>query len=136
MIVGQVPDELSLNATEALPQLSEAVTLAGAGTASHSTVASAGTPLRLGAVVSTTVIVCTPLALLPHSSVTVQVRVIVSVLPQPSALLSLDVTVTEPQVSLPVALPVPAGLVSPVHSTVASAGTLIEGAVVSTTVIV
>jgi hypothetical protein len=86
--------------------------------------------------VSTTVIVWSALALLPQSSVTVQVRVIVSVLPQPATLLSDDVIVTLPQESLPLAVPVPAGLVSPPHSTVASAGALMLGAVVSTTVIV
>ena len=40
---------------------------------------------------------------------------------------------TVPQVSLPEAVPVAAGRVELVHSTVASAGAVIEGAVVSTT---
>jgi hypothetical protein len=135
IIVGQVPDELSLNETEALPHESDAVTVAAAGTEPHSTVVSAGTPLSVGAVVSTTVMTWSPLVLLPQSSVAVQVRVMVFVLPQAATSLSLDVIVTLPQASLPVALPVAAGLVSPVHSTVASAGTVKLGAVVSTTVI-
>ena len=87
-----------------------------------------------GEVVSTMVTIWSALVLLPHSSVAVHVRVIVSVLPQPGTLESLDVIVTLPQVSEPVASPVAAGLVSPVHSTVASAGTTSSGAVVSTTV--
>jgi len=73
---------------------------------------------------------------LPHSSVAVQVRVIVSVLPQLAAETSLKVIATDPQVSAPVAEPVEAGSVDSVHSTIASAGTVNEGAVVSTTVIV
>src|SRR5207247_2096488 len=89
-----------------------------------------------GGVVSTTVIVCWQVLLLPHASVAVKVRVIVSVLPQPGTLVSLNVTVVAPQVSEAVAVPVAAGLVSPVHSTVAFAGQVIVGGVVSTTVIV
>ncbi len=73
---------------------------------------------------------------LPQASVAVQVLVITSVLPQPASELSLSVMVTPPQVSLPVAEPVPAGLVSPVHSTIASAGNVMLGTVVSTTVMV
>src|SRR5438093_2073084 len=57
------------------------------------------------------------------------------VLPQPGAKASVWLIVTAPQVSLPVALPVPAGLVSSVHSTVLSEGTVKLGLVVSTTVI-
>ena len=56
-------------------QLSVAVGSPGAGTASHSTVTSIGTPLRTGSVVSSTVIVCTWLLLLPQRSVAVHVRV-------------------------------------------------------------
>jgi len=72
----------------------------------------------------------------PHSSVAVQVRVIVSVLPQLAAEASLKVIATVPQVSAPVAVPVAAGSVGSVHSTVASAGKVNDGGVVSTTVIV
>src|SRR5881397_1239752 len=72
---------------------------------------------------------------LPQASVAFQWRVIVRVLPQPATTVSVNVIATLPHVSLPVAVPVPAGLVSPVHSTVAFGGTVKPGAVVSTTVI-
>jgi hypothetical protein len=58
-------------------QLSVALGLAAAGTALHSAVASAGQPLRTGAVLSLTVIVWLQLLLLPQLSEAVQVRVIV-----------------------------------------------------------
>src|SRR5258708_31320546 len=54
---------------------------------------------------------------------------------QSGVVLSLWLIVTAPHVSLPVASPVPAGLVSSVHSTVLSDGTVRLGLVVSTTVI-
>src|SRR5439155_1573109 len=73
---------------------------------------------------------------LPQSSVAFQVRVIVPVLPQAEVNESSWLIVTAPQVSLPVALPVAAGLVSPVHSTDLSDGQVIEGFVVSIIVIV
>src|SRR6266850_554597 len=98
----------------------------------HSTVLSDGTT-RLGLVVSTTVIFCAALVALLQASVAVQVRVITPVLPQPGANESIWLIVTAPQVSLPVAWPVPAGLVSPVHSTVLSDGTVRLGLVVSAT---
>ena len=72
----------------------------------------------------------------PQSSVAVHVLMIVSVLPHPVDTLSENVIVAVPQPSDPVAVPVPVGDVSPPHSTVASAGQVIEGGVVSTTVIV
>ena len=55
-------------------QLSVAVTVAGAGTESHSTVAGPGTPTRLGRVVSRTVTTCERDDVLPQRSVAVQVR--------------------------------------------------------------
>ena len=73
---------------------------------------------------------------LPHASVAVQVRVIVSVLPQPGTELSLKVIATVPQMSEPVAMPVADGSVDIPHSTVASAGQLILGGVVSTTLMI
>src|SRR5258708_12383421 len=54
---------------------------------------------------------------------------------QSGVVLSLWLIVTAPHVSLPVASPVPAGLVSAVHSTVLSDGTDRLGLVVSITVI-
>jgi hypothetical protein len=101
----------------------------------HSTVASSGQPID-GGVVSTIVIVCVQLAWLPQPSVAVHVRAIVPVLPQPAVNTSAWVMVGFPQLSEPVAEPVPAGDVSPVHSTVALSGQLIDGGVVSFTVIV
>ena len=47
------------------------------GTPSHSTVASNGTPFNVGSVVSSTVIVCVSLTLLPQSSVAVHVLSII-----------------------------------------------------------
>ena len=60
---------------------------------------------------------------------------IVSVFPQPGTDESTQVIVTPPHVSDPVAVPVDAGSVELVHYTVASAGQVIDGGVVSTTVI-
>ena len=74
--------------------------------------------------------------MLPQASVDFQWRVIVRVLPQAATAVSVSVIAALPHVSLPVAVPVPAGLVSPVHSTVALGGTVRLGRVVSTTVIV
>src|SRR5512138_1426341 len=61
-------------------QLSVAVTVAMAGIASHDTVASAGTPTKVGAFLSSTVSVWLAVLVLPQLSVTDQVRTIV---PQP-----------------------------------------------------
>ena len=63
-----------------LSQLSVAVTTPVAGTVGvvpHAAVTSAGTPAKVGAFVSFTVTVCTPVDLLPHLSVAVHVRLIV-----------------------------------------------------------
>src|SRR2546426_4215112 len=70
----------------------------------HSTVLSDGT-VRLGLVVSTTVIFCAPLVALLQASVAVQVRVMTPVLAQPGAKASVWLIVTAPHVSLPVAEP-------------------------------
>src|SRR6266516_4445473 len=101
----------------------------------HSTVLSEGI-VRLGLVVSTTVIFWAPLVTLLQASVAVQVRVMTPVLPQPGAKASVWLIVTAPHVSLPVASPVPAGLLSPVHSTVLSDGIVRLGLAVSTMVMV
>ena len=58
-------------------QLSVAVGVAAAGTALHSAVVLAGTPLSTGAVLSLTAMVCDWLLLLPQLSVAVHVLVIV-----------------------------------------------------------
>src|SRR5258705_1223508 len=80
--------------------------------------------------------VCTQVSKLPQSSVAFEVRVMTPVLPQPGAKASVWLMATLPQVSLPVAEPWAAGVVSPVHSTVVLAGQVIDGLVVSTTVMV
>ena len=88
------------------PQLSVAVTWesSAAGTAkAHCTVTLPGPLVIVGAVVSTTVMICAQLAVLPLGSVAVHVRVIVLVLPQPATMLSLLVTVALPQLSVAVA---------------------------------
>src|SRR3989441_5947564 len=89
-----------------------------------------------GLVVSTTVMVWSQVAKLPQLSVAFQVRVMTPVLPQPGAKASVWLMATLPQVSLPVAVPVAMGSVETVHSTVVLAGQVIDGLVVSTTVMV
>ena len=65
-----------MKVTSAVPQLSEAVKVTASATLSHSTVSSAGrASLKVGAVVSCTVIVWVCDVELPHSSVAVQVLV-------------------------------------------------------------
>src|SRR5213083_3431009 len=134
---------LSLCVTVPLLQVSVPVgapVAAGLVSPGHSTVASAGKFTKLGALVSLSVIVWAWLALLPQASVTVQVRVITLTtwLEQaPLVALSLCVTVPLLHVSVPVGAPVAAGLVSPGHSTVASAGKFTKlGALVSLSVMV
>src|SRR5262245_41038830 len=80
--------------------------------------------------------VCTHVEKLPDGSVAFQVRVMVTVPPQPATVTSLWVIAGVEQLSVAVAVPVAAGLVSAGHSSVASGGQLIAGGVVSTTVIV
>ena len=78
----------------AVSQLSEAVAdpvAPGAVEVPHSTVTFAG-HVMTGAVLSTTLIVCTQVAVLPHSSFAVNVRVMVAEAPHPAALLSLNIT--------------------------------------------
>src|SRR5438093_406219 len=134
---------LSLCVTLALLHVSLPVgapVAAGLVSPGHSTVASTGKFTKLGALVSLTVMVWAWLALLPQASVTVQVRVItLTTWLEQAPLLSLSLCVTVPllQVSVPVGAPVAAGLVSPGHSTVASAGKFTKlGALVSLSVMV
>src|SRR4030095_203357 len=89
-----------------------------------------------GLVVSTTVMVWSQVAKLPHSSVAFQVRVMTPVLPQPGAKASVWLMETVPHESGAGEGPGVAGEVSPVHSTVVLAGQVIDGLVVSTTVMV
>ena len=71
MILGQVPDQVSpTQVMPGVPQLSLAVTdvMSGAGTAvMHSTVTSAGQVIE-GGVMSSTVMVCSHVAVLPQLS--------------------------------------------------------------------
>jgi hypothetical protein len=135
--VGQLPDETSPTCvTMTAPQLSDAVPPAksGGGTSgSHCTVTFGGHVI-VGGVVSTTVMVCVQVAMLPHASVAFQVRVIVCAFPQPEAAESLKVTVgVRPQLSVAVAIPVADGLVLAGHCSVALVGHVITGGVVSAT---
>src|SRR5512145_780774 len=84
----------SLNVTgTSVSQLSVAVTAGGANILSHCMVVFAGTPTRVGAVSSSTVIVCCAVVVLPQASTAVHVLVME---PQPSTtvLTSLNVTGT------------------------------------------
>src|SRR5512134_2979218 len=84
----------SLNvAGRSVSQLTVAVTAGGANILSHCMVVFAGTPTRVGAVSSSTVIVCCAVVVLPQASTAVHVLVID---PQPSTtvLTSLNVTGT------------------------------------------
>ena len=85
--------------------------------------------------VSTSGMIWSRVLLFPHSSVAVQVRVMVSVFPLPVTMLSLASMVTALQLSVPVATPVAVDDVSVVHSMVTLSGQLIDGAMVSSTVI-
>src|SRR5215831_10918289 len=89
-----------------------------------------------GGVVSRTVIVCTPLTLLPQPSVAVQVRLMILVPPQLLVTTSENVTVAELQPSWAVAVPVALGAVLLPHSTVKLGGIVITGGVMSRTVMV
>ena len=97
-------------------------------------VAAAGTEVNTGAVLSSTVITCEAVAVLPQASVAINVLVTVYSLAQvPGALASCCNDHTVPQASL--AIGVPNDGVSG-HSMVAAAGTEVNtGAVLSSTVI-
>ena len=88
-----------------------------------------------GAVVSTTVTVCVHAPAFPQSSVVVQVRVITDSCGQVPAVTASPSVIAgaASQLSVAVATPVPVDVRSSVHSTVASSGQVITGAVVSTT---
>ena len=105
--------------------------------AEQSTVVLAGQVIT-GAWVSVTVIVCVQVLELPQLSVAVQVRVMTWLPAQlPAAVTSLCVTLATPlQSSTAVAVPVSAGTVEAVQSTVLLAGQVIVGGCVSVTVMV
>src|SRR6187431_1613403 len=116
------------------PQASLAVAVANDGVSGHSMVVAAGNALNTGAVLSSTVITCDAVAVLPQASVAVNVLVTVYSLAQvPGALASVVVMFTVPQAS--VAIAVPKDGVSG-HSMVVAAGIVVNtGAVLSSTVI-
>src|SRR6516225_9103614 len=92
--------------------------------------------MRVGAVVSCTVLVWTPLVLLPQASVAVQVRATTLVPPQWLLTTSLYVMVTELQAEEAVATPVALVVVLAGHSRTRLGGRMSVGAVVSCTVMV
>src|SRR6185369_3535825 len=91
---------------------------------------------KVGRMVSRTVMVCTPLAALPHASAAVQVRAMTRVPAQLLLTTSLKLTVTAPQPSCAVATPVLLVVVTAGHSSVKFAGKVKVGGVKSRTVIV
>src|SRR5688572_21065467 len=99
----------------------------------HSTTASASCCSE-GAVVSATVMVCEPVVWLPQESVATNPRAYVPVPPHDGMKTELESTVTLPQVSPAVAGRF--GSNTAPHSTVLESGTVREGAVVSTVVMV
>ena len=117
------------------PQASLAVAVANDGVSGHSMVVAAGNALNTGAVLSSTVIVCDAVAVLPQASVAVNVLVrVYSLAHAPLVVTSADVMVTAPQASLAVAV-AKDGVSG--HSMVVAAGNALNtGAVLSSTVIV
>src|SRR5262245_36929327 len=137
-----VPPQLllteSVKLTVVVLQPSETVgtpgTLVGAGVG-HSSVTFEGATI-VGAVVSRTVINCVPVVVLPQASVALQIREISFAPPQLLLTESLKVTVTLPQPSCAVAVPVFRTFVLAGHSKVKFAGSVNVGGVESRTVIV
>jgi len=119
----------------AVPQASLAVGVLNTGVTVHSIVMLAPTPLMTGAVLSSTVIVCAAVAVLPQASVAVHVLVMEnSPAQRPGVFTSLNVIVVVPQASLAVGV-LNTGVT--VHSIVMLAPTPeMTGAVLSSTVIV
>ena len=103
----------------------------------HSIVTSEGHVIS-GGVLSSMVMICKQVLLLPHESVAVQVLLMVYAWGHaPSVVTSSKVTtgaISQPSVAL--AIPVLSGDVESVHSMVTSAGQVISGAVISCTKIV
>lgn len=118
-----------------VPQLSVAVGVAHEGVTEHSMVERPGKPEMTGGVVSSTLIICDAVAVLPHPSSAVQVRVIVYSLGQePFVVTSAKVSVGVPQLSVTVGV---AQEGVPEHSRVEGPGNPdITGGMVSSTLIV
>src|SRR5207342_695587 len=127
--------EASVEVIDTAPHASLAVGVPKLGVKGHSMVAAAGTEVNTGAVLSSTVITCEAVAVLPHASVAINVLVrVYSLAHVPGALASVEVMLTAPHASLAVGVP-KHGVKG--HSMVAAAGTEVNtGAVLSVTVIV
>src|SRR5678809_1077399 len=103
------------------PHASLAVGIPKLGVKGHSMVAATGTEVNTGAVLSSTVITCEAVAVLPQASVAINVLVRVYSLAQvPGAEASVEVMLTAPHASLAVGIP---KLGVKGHSMVAAAGT-------------
>ena len=86
--------------SKGIPQLSEAVGVIHEGVAEHSIVEAAGNGEMTGGVLSSTVIVCDAVAVLPQASVAVHVRVTDDSLAHvPGVVTSANVKTGEPQLS-------------------------------------
>src|ERR1041384_2439993 len=128
----------SLKLTVTGPQPSKAVAAPVAlvvVAAPHSSVRLGG-GVRMGGVVSRTVMVCSAFVLLPQASVAVQIREMTLAPPQLLLTESLKLMFTKLQLSCAVATPVALVPVSAGHSRVRFGGQVIAGLVVSRTVIV
>jgi hypothetical protein len=117
-----------------VPQLSVTVGVTQLGVPEHSTVDGPGKPLITGGVVSSTLMTCAAVAVLPQSSVAVQVRVMVySFGHEPLTVTSANVSAGVEQLSVAVGV---AQLGVAEHSIVEGPGKpLMTGGVVSSTVI-
>src|SRR6266851_2356707 len=103
--------------------------------AGHSKIRSGG-HVTTGLVMSRTVMVCTQLVLLPQASAAVQVRAMTLVPPQLLVTESVYRIVTWLQVSCAVATPVALVVVTAGHSRTRSGGQVMDGPVMSRTVII
>jgi hypothetical protein len=97
-----------------------------------------GTEVSIGAVVSTKVMLCVQVALLPQASVAFQIRAMPALPVQSAAVGESEyvIVTAPPQLSVAVALPVLDVLVEAPHCNWTLAGQVITGGVVSTKVIV
>jgi len=132
-----LPQEVTLESMKlklAVLHASVALGVLNTGTAGHTIVAAAPTPVITGGTLSITVIVWKAVAVLPHASVEVQVRVKAPVPPQAGALVSTELKLAVLHASLALGV-LNTGVAG--HTIVAAGPTpAITGGVVSITVIV
>jgi hypothetical protein len=126
---------LSTKVTVTLEQASVAVALPRSGTPPQAKVVLAGTKVKVGAPVSAALVtVCTAVAVLPQPSVAVKVRVVTTPAHTEPVVTSLDVTVTDEQASVAVAVP---NTAVALQAIIVLAGTKVKvGACVSTSLTV